>query len=480
MKEHQDKTALFMACEAGHIPMIQLLLKSGADPEISDINGKTPLWAACEKGDHQTVQVLLNTIHASNIINKPGPGGRTPLIAAARSASTNFKRVQMVKELVRHNADPRIQDRKGNNAFATGQSSRPTRSIVKQHVLVACPGTSQDESPKTSGDPPRFPIREASYQPGWLSENESTYDSERDSSDGKNDALQQGSMSRNDEGLLGVRQYAYGSPSGQQPLQAGPYGAWGSSPVRNNLSTPASSGPPFGDATQDGMTSTQVHSGATEPVERFLACPFLKANPFHYPECTSNGYRRVSDVKQHLRRNHYKPYCPRCNTTFDKPDDRDDHPRVGTDCNKESMNILKGMTDQQKTDLVRCPPSLNGDERGQWYHVFSIVFPDHQPPRSPYKESYASLALKRLEEFAESHHDQLMGNLMRFDQVSSILQTQFIQTVARMIMDQFLHDLRQPLNTATLHHPRSIFERMREDRKEIVIEMLLPAIHSID
>ncbi|KAK6069630.1 hypothetical protein SCUP234_10543 [Seiridium cupressi] len=263
--------------------------------------------------------------------------------------------------------------------LAFSEPSHPTRNIAKQHFLVARPGTSQDESPKTSKGLPRFPIREASYQPGWLNENQSTYDSERDSSVGKNDALQQDSMSRNDEGLPGVRQYAYGSPSGQQPLQAGLYEAWGSSPVRNNLSTPASSGPPFGDATQDLMTSTQVDSSSNELVERFLACPFLKANPFRYPEY--------------------------------------------------------------------------GDERGQWYHIFNIVFPNHQPPRSPYKESYVSLALEHLEEFAESHHDQLVGNLMRFDQGSSILQTQFIQTVARMIVDQIFHDLRQYLDTATLGHP---------------------------
>lgn len=141
-QDRQGKTALTMACEAAHVPMAELLLEYGSDPTLPDMHGRTCLYAACEKGDLEIVRVLLRAAVSGPTaqgldINARGPGGCTPIILAVRAASTNRKKVSIVKELMRHNADPSIRDYRGNDAFryVAGLAAREIEQSLKQPSL---------------------------------------------------------------------------------------------------------------------------------------------------------------------------------------------------------------------------------------------------------------------------------------------------------------------------------------------------------
>jgi hypothetical protein len=55
---HQ-RTALFMACRDGHLPVVEVLLAAGANMELQVQNGAASLYIACEKGQLDVVHALL-------------------------------------------------------------------------------------------------------------------------------------------------------------------------------------------------------------------------------------------------------------------------------------------------------------------------------------------------------------------------------------------------------------------------------------
>lgn len=142
-QDNSGKTALYMACESGHVKMAQKLLERHANPDVVEVNGKTPLYAACEKIHLEIVQLLLEHGGDPNI---KGPGGCTPLVvsvmAAAKKAETN--RRDVVQKLVDGDADPRITDNTGRDAF--------------QHIT----GLFRDDLKRILMDSPRLPLSKPS------------------------------------------------------------------------------------------------------------------------------------------------------------------------------------------------------------------------------------------------------------------------------------------------------------------------------
>lgn len=126
-------------------------------------------------------------------------------------------------------------------------------------------------------------------------------------------------------------------------------------------------GPPSNQASKDSSKRKQNHetydleatSGPSKIAKRRrrtvedhteppLACPFSKKDLRVYRECTRFGFKRVRDVKQHLKRNH-------------------------------SLHVEEA----KRVRLQR--PSSRGTREQQWYEVFHILFPGHlSRPCSPY------------------------------------------------------------------------------------------------
>ncbi|HWZ30000.1 MAG TPA: ankyrin repeat domain-containing protein [Bryobacteraceae bacterium] len=94
-------TPLFMACRNGNAPMIELLIKSGADPNSVDEHGTTALMMAAAAGNAAAVNTLIANGAAVNA--REGAHGQTALMFAAA-----LGRSDAIKVLAAHGADPSV------------------------------------------------------------------------------------------------------------------------------------------------------------------------------------------------------------------------------------------------------------------------------------------------------------------------------------------------------------------------------------
>ncbi|RSL45793.1 hypothetical protein CEP51_016027 [Fusarium floridanum] len=137
-----------------------------------------------------------------------------------------------------------------------------------------------------------------------------------------------------------------------------------------------------GDDSADSIDGFVVVS---PPVGYFhLACPFYVYNPARYQQCLLQyDLRFIEDVIRHLRRHHMKPpYCPRCSQTFDTLSSRDSHILERT-CELRNPQPIDGVNFYQKSKLKRRDRVYLGEAK-RWRHIYATVFPNSDPPRSPY------------------------------------------------------------------------------------------------
>lgn len=66
--DNDDKSPLYLACEYGHLNVVELLLRSKADVNFCDNDGASPLFIASQQGHDIIVNLLLN--HGANVHNK--------------------------------------------------------------------------------------------------------------------------------------------------------------------------------------------------------------------------------------------------------------------------------------------------------------------------------------------------------------------------------------------------------------------------
>jgi ankyrin repeat domain-containing protein 17 len=88
--QKNDCTPLMEAASAGHIEIIELLIRHGADVNAQSSTGNTPLMYACAGGHVEAVKALLN--HGANVEDH-NENGHTPLMEAASAGHVAVAKV---------------------------------------------------------------------------------------------------------------------------------------------------------------------------------------------------------------------------------------------------------------------------------------------------------------------------------------------------------------------------------------------------
>eukprot|EP00798_Chlamydomonas_sp_ICE-L_P001708 gene1708-33114_t len=131
-------TPLFMAAQSGKMETTYLLLKYGADTEITHVSGYTPLYKACFHLHNHMLPLLLQAganiearLSKTDTLSFPTEAGMTPLIIMAwlateapdgRKGGTDFHRENMpmckevIKALLEAGADPEARNDEGKRA----------------------------------------------------------------------------------------------------------------------------------------------------------------------------------------------------------------------------------------------------------------------------------------------------------------------------------------------------------------------------
>lgn len=111
--DDHGNTPLHTAARYSRIESAKMLLKAGADPNITAENGFTPLHEAAENGWDSIVSLLVENDDC--ILDVKDAHGNTPLMRAAYYDYTDI-----VKILVNAGADPNIQNNSGQTALIIG------------------------------------------------------------------------------------------------------------------------------------------------------------------------------------------------------------------------------------------------------------------------------------------------------------------------------------------------------------------------
>ena len=95
---HGGATALYVACEFGHLEVATILLAAGAAPDQACEDGSTPLYMACKVGRPDTVRLLLKS---GAVADQLDSAGMTPLWVACHQGKT-----ELAELLLDAKADP--------------------------------------------------------------------------------------------------------------------------------------------------------------------------------------------------------------------------------------------------------------------------------------------------------------------------------------------------------------------------------------
>ncbi|KAI1080834.1 hypothetical protein F5B20DRAFT_96093 [Whalleya microplaca] len=140
---------------------------------------------------------------------------------------------------------------------------------------------------------------------------------------------------------------------------------------------------------QHSSSLDQQPQDGCDPGRRSLACPFYKMDNHKYADCRTNLLRRIKDVKQHVYRKHRQPefYCPVCFHVFNEPISRDQHIQ-DRKCVSRPDPAFDGISEDQKKTLS-FNPSRGKTTEEQWCDLWRVIFPNTNPPTSPYVGNYA-------------------------------------------------------------------------------------------
>jgi len=112
-KNNMGETALHVTAIGGDHYIVQTLLDNGADPKISDKQGRTPLMRAALLGNLDAVQVFV--AHDETNVFDAGSTGQTPLHCAC--LISNMELINQFIELDSEGRALKMRDNEGNTPF---------------------------------------------------------------------------------------------------------------------------------------------------------------------------------------------------------------------------------------------------------------------------------------------------------------------------------------------------------------------------
>ena len=126
-------TALIIASDVGNINIVKLLIKSGADPNLTFLEGgENALYYAIFGGHTEVVKLLINAGADVNLYKADGHGitdaGMTVLYNAEQFGETDI-----VKLLIEANADVNIRNKRGK-----GPLDNPMVQKIYSEYIIIC------------------------------------------------------------------------------------------------------------------------------------------------------------------------------------------------------------------------------------------------------------------------------------------------------------------------------------------------------
>ncbi|KAK1852601.1 hypothetical protein CCHR01_04755 [Colletotrichum chrysophilum] len=139
-----------------------------------------------------------------------------------------------------------------------------------------------------------------------------------------------------------------------------------------------------------------------------FACPYYKKDPSKYSDCLKRScLRTIGDVRDHVWQHHRIPfYCPICKRDFSTASGRDQH-IVKRVCVIEDFFPFEGVSDDQRRRLFKRRRGVGA--RQQWYHIWKILLPKVQPPKSSMLRSDKGQDIAAFREFWSFHGEALVA-----------------------------------------------------------------------
>lgn len=137
----------------------------------------------------------------------------------------------------------------------------------------------------------------------------------------------------------------------------------------------------------------------TKPIPengRLFACHFAKFDPENASCQGTFKFKRWSDVKQHVLRNHVleeNRYCSTCWKQFPDKDQLKAHIEK-RDC-RETEGPEELHPDEAKQFRAKNPPDQYKTTEQKWYWIWDELFKDHDQPPSPFVEANSCFAENR-------------------------------------------------------------------------------------
>jgi len=126
--DDKGETPLMVAAANDKLQAVKYLLEHGADPSLQANNGWNVLHFASQGGNPEIIELILSHVPSIDSITKEGV---TPLMVAASN-----DKLQAVKCLLEHGADPSLQDNNGWNVlhFASPGGNPEIIELILSHV----------------------------------------------------------------------------------------------------------------------------------------------------------------------------------------------------------------------------------------------------------------------------------------------------------------------------------------------------------